>query len=231
MNKPEYQVKVQRKYGFRDWDSVLAAVGHGGLKEAQIVNRMLEEYRKDHIASVTDEEILGLNAENKEKVAVPKAKERSKSGIIVKGLTDVAVHFSKCCGPVPGDEIVGFVTRGRGVSIHRTDCINIIQLPESERVRLIDAEWEQGAAEEAMGGRYLAEIKIICNNRTGLLVDISRVFTEKEIDIDSINSRTSKKGIATISVQFHTKGKDEMTALMDKIRMIESVIDIKRTTG
>ena len=82
-----------------------------------------------------------------------------------------------------------------------------------------------------MGGRYLAEIKIICNNRTGLLVDISRVFTEKEIDIDSINSRTSKKGIATISVQFHTKGKDEMTALMDKIRMIESVIDIKRTTG
>ena len=231
LNKPEYQVKVQRKYGFRDWDSVLAAVGHGGLKEAQIVNRMLEEYRKDHIASVTDEEILGLNAENKEKVAVPKAKERSKSGIIVKGLTDVAVHFSKCCGPVPGDEIVGFVTRGRGVSIHRTDCINIIQLPESERVRLIDAEWEQGAAEEAMGGRYLAEIKIICNNRTGLLVDISRVFTEKEIDIDSINSRTSKKGIATISVQFHTKGKDEMTALMDKIRMIESVIDIKRTTG
>ena len=135
LNKPEYQVKVQRKYGFRDWDSVLAAVGHGGLKEAQIVNRMLEEYRKDHIASVTDEEILGLNAENKEKVAVPKAKERSKSGIIVKGLTDVAVHFSKCCGPVPGDEIVGFVTRGRGVSIHRTDCINIIQLPESERVR------------------------------------------------------------------------------------------------
>ena len=231
LNKPEYQVKVQRKYGFRDWDSVLAAVGHGGLKEAQIVNRMLEEYRKDHIASVTDEEILELNAENKEKVAVPKAKERSKSGIIVKGLTDVAVHFSKCCGPVPGDEIVGFVTRGRGVSIHRTDCINIIQLPESERVRLIDAEWEQGAAEEAMGGRYLAEIKIICNNRTGLLVDISRVFTEKEIDIDYINSRTSKKGIATISVQFHTKGKDEMTALMDKIRMIESVIDIKRTTG
>lgn len=231
INKPEYQVKVQRKYGFRDWDSVLAAVGHGGLKEAQIVNRMLEEYHKHHIEVITDEEILELNAENKEKVVVPKAKERSKSGIIVKGLTDVAVHFSKCCGPVPGDEIVGFVTRGRGVSIHRTDCINIIQLPESERVRLIEAEWQQGAAEEAMGGRYLAEIKIICNNRTGLLVDISRVFTEKGIDIDSINSRTSKKGIATISVQFHTKGKDEMTALMDKIRMIESVMEIKRTTG
>ena len=230
INKPEYQVKVQRKYGFRDWNSVLASVGHGGLKEAQIINRMLEEYRREHAKKLTDEQILALTEGEKEKAAV-KPKERSKSGIIVKGLTDVAVHFSKCCGPVPGDEIVGFVTRGRGVSVHRTDCINIIQLPESERVRLIDAEWQQGAAEEAMGGRYLAEIKIFCNNRTGLLVDISRIFMEREIDIDSINSRTSKKGVATISVQFHTKGKDEMNSLMDKIRMIDSVFDIKRTTG
>ena len=117
------------------------------------------------------------------------------------------------------------------MSVHRTDCINIIQLPESERVRLIDAEWQQGAAEEAMGGRYLAEIKIFCNNRTGLLVDISRIFMEREIDIDSINSRTSKKGVATISVQFHTKGKDEMNSLMDKIRMIDGVFDIERTAG
>ena len=233
INKPEYQVKVQRKYGFRDWDAVLAAVGHGGLKEAQIVNRMMEEYRKNHQAQLTDAQILEQTAEGKEKTAGSKVydKGKNKSGIIVKGLTDVAVHFSKCCGPVPGDEIVGFITRGRGVSIHRTDCINIMQLPDSEKERLIEAEWQQGAAEEADGGMYLAEIKIFSNNRTGLLVDISKVFTERGIDIDSINSRTSKKGIATISVQFHTKGKDEMNLLMDKIRMIESVFDIKRTTG
>ena len=233
INKPEYQVKVQRKYGFRDWDAVLAAVGHGGLKEAQIVNRMMEEYRKNHQAQLTDAQILEQTAEGKEKAAGSKVhdKGKNKSGIIVKGLTDVAVHFSKCCGPVPGDEIVGFITRGRGVSIHRTDCINIMQLPDSEKERLIEAEWQQGAAEEADGGMYLAEIKIFSNNRTGLLVDISKVFTERGIDIDSINSRTSTKGIATISVQFHTKGKDEMNLLMDKIRMIESVFDIKRTTG
>ncbi len=231
INKTEYQVKVQRKYGFRDWNSVLAAVGHGGLKEAQIVNRMMEEYRKDHERRITDAQILELaSGENKEKSAV-KSKEKSKNGIIVKGLSDVAVHFSKCCGPVPGDEIVGFVTRGRGVSIHRTDCINVIQLPDSERIRLIEAEWQQGSEDEAAGGLYLAEIKIFANNRTGLLVDVTRAFTEKNIDIESINSRVSKKGVATIAVQFQTKGKDEMTSLMDKIRMIESVFDIKRTTG
>jgi GTP pyrophosphokinase len=210
---------------------VLAAVGHGGLREAQIVNRMQEEYRKEHQQKVTDEQILGDVAESQEKSDAKKTGPQ-KSGIVVKGLTDVAVHFSKCCSPVPGDEIVGFVTRGRGVSIHRTDCVNIIQLPELDRERLIDAEWQQGSAEEENGGgRYLAEIKIFGNNRTGLLVDISKIFTERGIDIQSINSRTNKKGIATISISFYTKGKDELSTLIEKVRQVDSIFDIKRTTG
>ena len=227
INKPEYQAKVMRKYGFHDWDSALATLGHGGLKEGQVVNKMLEEYRKDHPIQLTDEDVLNnVSSENKDK-AVP---QKSKSGIIVKGLYDVAVHFSKCCSPVPGDEIVGFVTRGRGVSIHRTDCINIMNLSELEKVRLIDAEWQQGA-EHGDNGLYLAEIKIFGNNRTGLLVDITRIFTEREIDISSINSKTSKQGIATISISFNTRGKEELSSLIEKIRQVESVIDIERTTG
>lgn len=231
LNKPEYQDKVQKKYGFRDWDSVLAAVGHGGLREAQIINRMLEEQRKEEQANVTDEVILRASTGDREKASqANNAKKRS--GIVVKGLADVAVHFSKCCSPVPGDEIVGFVTRGRGVSIHRTDCSNIIQLPDIDRDRLIEAEWQGGAADEELGhGQYLAEIRIFANNRTGLLVDISKVFTEREIDIASINSRTNKKGVATISVSFHTKGKDELASVVEKLRQIESIFDIERTTA
>ena len=227
INKPEYQSKVMRKYGFHDWDSALATLGHGGLKEGQVVNKMLEEYRKAHPIQLTDEDVLNnVSSENKDK-AVP---QKSKSGIIVKGLYDVAVHFSKCCSPVPGDEIVGFVTRGRGVSIHRTDCINIMNLSELEKVRLIDAEWQQGA-EQGDNGLYLAEIKIFGNNRTGLLVDITRVFTEREIDIDAIHSKTSKQGVATIDVSFSTKGREELGSVIDKLRQIDSVIDIVRTTG
>ena len=227
INKPEYQEKVLRKYGFHDWNSCLATIGHGGLKEGQIVNKMYEEYKRDHLARITDEEVLEtIGSENKN----PESAKRSKSGIIVKGLYDVAVHFSKCCSPVPGDEIVGFVTRGRGVSIHRTDCINIMNLSELEKVRLIDAEWQQGA-EQGDNGLYLAEIKIFGNNRTGLLVDITRIFTEREIDISSINSKTSKQGVATISISFNTKGKEELSSLIEKIRQVESVIDIERTTG
>ena len=227
INKPEYQSKILRKYGFHDWNSCLATVGHGGLKEGQIVNRMYEEYKKDHLAQITDEEVLeAISSENKPKVP----EKHSKSGIIVKGLYDVAVHFSKCCSPVPGDEIVGFVTRGRGVSIHRTDCINMINLSEMERERLIDAEWQQDGESEG-NGLYRAEIKIFGNNRTGLLVDITRVFTEREIDIKAIHSKTSKQGVATIDISFSTKGRSELNSLIDKLRQIESIIDIERTTG
>ena len=229
INKPEYQSKILHKYGFHDWNACLATLGHGGLKEGQIVNRMLEEYHKDHPIQMTDADVLEAVAENKEKAAATPV-VRSKSGIIVKGLYDVAVHFSKCCSPVPGDEIVGFVTRGRGVSIHRTDCINIINLSDMERARLIDAEWQQDTEGEGKG-LYIAEIKIFCHDRKGLLVDITKIFTEREISISGINSKTSKQGIATISVSFSVKGKEELERLVEKVRQIESVIDIERTTG
>ncbi len=230
INKPEYQEKILRKYGFHSWDDCLAAIGHGGLKEGQIVNRMYEEYRKDHPVLVTDDEILAEHQEG-EPAKEKQAPKRSKSGITVKGLYDVSVRFSKCCSPVPGDEIVGFVTRGRGVSIHRTDCINMLNLPDLERVRLIEAEWQPDVIEQKSGELYLTEVHIYGNNRTGLLVDVSKIFTERDIDINSIHSTTNKQGVATIVVAFGTKSKNELRGLIDKLRQIESVIDVERTTG
>lgn len=226
--KTEYMEVIMRKYGFRDWDSVLAAVGHGGLKEGQIINKMLEVYDKNHKKELTNEEVLAAVAENdfsKKPVQI-----KSKSGITVKGIHDVAVRFSKCCSPVPGDEIVGYVTRGRGVSIHRTDCINVINLPEMERVRLIDAEWE-GSPDETGGEKYLAEIKIFANNRNGLLADISKTLTEKNIDILALSTRVSKQGTATLSTSFEISNREELNHIIDKLSAIESVLDIERTTG
>ncbi len=235
LQKPEFQSKIQKRYGFRDWNSVLAAVGHGGMTEAQIVNRLLEEHRKEK-RRVTDDSLLETHGDAKREERDPhyaSRKRHRESAITVKGMSDVAIHYSKCCNPVPGDEIIGFITRGRGVSIHRTDCINIIKMPEWDRDRLIDAAWRIGAEEEEAlkEGQFHAELSIIANNRTGLLVDISRIFTEREIDIVTMNSRISKKGITTVVVSFRTKGKDEMESLVEKIRQIENVIEIKRATG
>ena len=225
--KPEYQESVLRKYGFRDWESVLAAIGHGGLKEGQVVNKMLEEYEKAKKKAVTDAKIMETVSETKEqKIRISK----SKSGIVVKGIDDVAVRFSKCCNPVPGDEIVGFVTRGRGVTIHRTDCVNMLHLAESERERLIDAEWQSGLKAPA-GEKYTTEIKIYGNNRTGLLVDISKTLTERNIDVTAMNVRTSKQGTATITISFDISSVEELNRIIDRLRQIESVLDIERSAS
>lgn len=228
ISKPEYMEKVMTRYAFRDWDSVLASIGHGGLKEGQVINKMLEEKEKKQKKEITDATILNELTDMTGKA--PEIAKKSKSGIVVKGIHDLAVRFSRCCNPVPGDEIVGFVTRGRGISIHRTDCINMINLPEDERARLIDAEWQKPEMDSG-STTYSTEIKVYANNRIGLFVDISKVFTERQIDIRSMNVRTTKQGMATIIMTFDIHGVEELNRLTDKIRQIESVLDIERSTG
>lgn len=223
--KSQYLEAVMHKYGFRDWDSVLAAIGHGGLKEGQVFNKLMEAYEKENKKKITDEEVLEAAAENQEKLHIAKAK----GGIVVRGIHDVAVRFSKCCSPIPGDEIVGFVTRGRGITIHRTDCVNILNMSETDRTRLIEAEWQQ--TDTRVSEKYMAELQIYANNRTGLLVDLSKIFTERKIDMKNINCRTNKQDKATISVSFEIGSKEELASLVEKIRQVESVLDVERTTG
>jgi guanosine-3',5'-bis(diphosphate) 3'-pyrophosphohydrolase len=225
--KPEYIAKVTEKYNFRDWESVCAAIGHGGLKEGQVMNRLVEEYERDHCKQVSDEEILSqMSPEGAEVVHRPR---HSKGGIIVKGIDDVAVHFSKCCSPVPGDKIVGYVTRGRGVSIHRSDCINVLGMTEEEKERLIEAEWQkQDNDQDAM---YVTDIKIYAIDRRNIVFDVSKVFTEMLINVTSMTLRTNRQGKATINVAFEIRGVDQLNKVIAKIRNIDDIIDIERTMG
>ena len=223
--KPEYIKKVQLKYGFKDWESVCAAVGHGGLKEGQVVNKLAEEFNKEQKQKITDEQVL----EAAEHVRERRPEEKQKGGIVVKGVDDVAVRFSKCCNPVPGDEIVGFVTRGRGVSIHRTDCVNLLSMSETDRSRLIEAEWQEGS--EGSGQTYTTEISIYANNRKGMLADVSKVFLELDIDILTMNVSNSKKGRATLSMSFDINGVAQLNQVIARIHNIEGVVDIERKVG
>ncbi|MDD5847490.1 MAG: bifunctional (p)ppGpp synthetase/guanosine-3',5'-bis(diphosphate) 3'-pyrophosphohydrolase [Lachnospiraceae bacterium] len=227
INQPAYQEEVERKYGFRDWDAVLAAIGHGGLKEGQVVNKLKELYEADHATVMTDEEVMKQVEENARKMQ-PRG---SRNPIVVRGIHDVAVRFSKCCNPVPGDEIVGFVTRGRGITIHRTDCVNILHMPEIDRARLIEAEWEEGVDTTLAGDKFEAEIAIYADDRSGLLNDVSRIFTESGISIIGINTRTSKQGIATMEVNFPITGKSQLNDIIAKLRQVKNVIDIQRNAG
>lgn len=228
--KPQYMEKVMSKYGYKDWKAVYAAVGHGGLKESQVVDRLVLEHEKQQKREMTDEKLLETITEFKESRR-PATVAPSKSGIIVEGIHDLAVRFSKCCNPVPGDEITGFVTRGRGISIHRTDCVNIINISEEDRERLIDAQWSTSVTLDESNNLYSAEIKIYARDRSGFLLEISKIFTEEEINVDSMTVRTNKHGTATITVGFEINNVEQLSAIVSKLRKVESVIDIERTTG
>ncbi|MBQ7076818.1 MAG: bifunctional (p)ppGpp synthetase/guanosine-3',5'-bis(diphosphate) 3'-pyrophosphohydrolase [Lachnospiraceae bacterium] len=222
INKPEIRAEVLRKYGFKDFESMLSSVGHGGLKEGQIVGKMVEAAKKKKAENITDEDILE-NFKGNDQEFVRQFKQHH-GGITVKGIHDVAVRFSKCCSPVPGDEIVGYITRGRGVTIHRTDCVNMLALTDIEKERLIDADWDEGSEKS----KYFSEIQIYGHNRKGLLSDITKVFTEKNIDILSVHTKSGKNEVSSIFLSFEVNNKEELNTIVERIRQVESVIDIER---
>ena len=228
--KPEYIKKVELKYGFKDWDSVCAAVGHGGLKEGQVINKMQEEDRKIKKQKITDEQVLKKTTEAAQAAAAnpeKKKDKKSKGGIVVRGANDVAVRFSKCCNPVPGDEIEGYITKGRGIAIHRSDCNNI-KNQEGYEQRLIEVEWDERNTNKS----YLAEIDIYGLNRSGLLNDVLQILSNTTKSIASVNAQPTKDmKFANIHVSFEIANLIELTGLVDKIKIIPDVYSVKRTNG
>ncbi len=229
INRPEILEKVLSRYSCKDWDSMLATIGHGGLKEGQVINRMVDEYKKILKKEETDEQVLEvLNDAGSSRNSRVRITSSGK-GITVQGVHDLAVRFSSCCKPVPGDEIVGYVTRGRGITIHRTDCINVINMSEADRSRLIPAEWNDNA--EVTGSRYMTMLSVYARNRLGMIVDVTRTLTEKGIDIVGFDSHTSKDGTATLNISFEISGTGELRSIIERLRQVDGVIDVERTSG
>ncbi|MHC1748665.1 MAG: bifunctional (p)ppGpp synthetase/guanosine-3',5'-bis(diphosphate) 3'-pyrophosphohydrolase [Cellulosilyticaceae bacterium] len=217
---------VCRRYGLRTWESVCASVGYGSVKEKQIIQRLIDENIKNKKVLPTPEQILQSHAANDEDTSddfvFPK---KSKSGIVVDGVGDVAVRFSKCCRPLPGDEIVGYITRGRGVSIHRKDCVNIIHLPEDEKERLIDAEWFE---EQSVKRTYNTELQVMAGDRFGIVVDISKILTDMKVPVKSFNARTNKNHEAIFNVRIEIINTQQLEEIIRKIRQIPDVNEIIR---
>ena len=227
--KPEYIPVVLRKYQFRDWESLLAAIGHGGMKEGQVVNKLYDLYTEDHKRQLSSEEIIQQVQQQQSSSAG--GRHRGTSGaVVVKGVHDVSIRFSKCCNPVPGDDIVGFITRGRGISIHRKDCSNVVNVPEEEKDRIIEASWIENAVAKKEEG-FLVEIKIFATDRSGLLNDLTKVFSEKDISIMRISSMTSKQGIATLTFGFEVKSREELHEIIARLQSVRDVRAIKRSNG
>lgn len=214
--KNEYINPMLEKYKYKNLEEMYAAVGFGANSSVKVIARMLQEYRKEHQEEDIEKKLEKLKEEKQKK---PKP---SSSGVIVKGIDNCLVKLSKCCNPLPGDEIVGYITKGRGVSVHRKDCYNVKDLISDEN-RMIDVEWYVKDKTE-----YQAEIEIFSNDRNGLLVDILKELGTTKVNILGVNTKTTKERIAIIDITLQLENLDELNKAIRVVRKVDSVYEVKR---
>ncbi len=214
--KTEFIQGALNRYKFTTTEDMYAAVGFGAISSGKVIARILEEYRKVHKEENVEEKIEELSKkQNKVKA--------SKTGIIVEGIDNCLVKLSKCCNPVPGDNIVGYITRGRGVSVHRADCRNLKDLFLDEENRMIDVYWlsEKAAA-------YNVDIEIFANDRNGLLADIISQIGTTKTKLIAVSSRANKERIAITELTLEVENLEELNNVLKVIRKIDSVYEVKR---
>ena len=214
--KPEFINAALNRYKYSTIDDMYASVGFGSISSGKIIARMLEEYRKVH---KEDDIEKTLEALSKEKVHKEKP---SQNGIIVKGIDNCLVKLSKCCNPVPGDEIIGYITRGRGVSVHRTDCVNTKKLLE-EGNRIIDVYWS-----DTKKTAYSADIEVYANDRLGLLADVVKVLGDNKCNIMAVTSKTNRERIAVIELTIEVENTEKLNNVLKNLRKVDSVYEVKR---
>ena len=209
---------IFKKYAFNSIEDMYAAIGYGGVSATKLVMRLKEECKKN----IEPEEERPL-----EPTAPKKQHKTSSNGIVVKGIDNCLVRLSRCCSPVPGDEIVGYVTRGRGVSVHRKDCINVRQnyVGEGHSDRLIEVAWEK----EEKGQEYQAEILLIADDRVSILADITAAVSFFKVSTSNLNARISKEGVATVTLQVEITSSAQLDEVIKKLRGIAGVIKVERS--
>ncbi len=214
--RQEFIQGALNRYKFNSIEDMYASVGFGAITSGKLIARILEEYRKVHKEENVEQKLEELSKEKN--TAKP-----SKSGIVVKGIDNCLVKISKCCNPVPGDDIVGYITRGRGVSIHRANCKNLKDLFEDEESRMIDVYWytEKEAA-------YNVDIEVFANDRSGLLADIIAQISATKIKLIAVNCRANKERIAITEITVEVENLEQLNDVLKAIRKVDSVYEVKR---
>lgn len=214
--KNEYVQTALDRYKYNTVEDMYASVGFGAISATKIIAKMLEVYKKDNPDEFIEQTLEELSKEKARKI------KPSNVGIVVKGIDNCLVRLSKCCNPVPGDEIVGFITRGRGVSVHRKDCVNVNDLITQED-RMIDVSWYND-----IQSSYNVDIEIMANDRSGLLADIIKQLSQAKTNIIAMNSKVNKDKIVMADVTVEVENLDNLNNLLKSLRKIENVYEVNR---
>jgi guanosine-3',5'-bis(diphosphate) 3'-pyrophosphohydrolase len=215
-------MEVAKKFNFHEIEDMFSAVGFSGITAAQIVTRLTEKMRKE--AEEAQQQALQLTNEIKEVKVPTEKKSRPTHGVRVKGVDNLLVRFARCCNPVPGDVIVGYITRGRGVSVHREDCTNIPAVDGSEEGnRLIEVEWV-----DSVEANYNVEIEIAGHDRLGLLNEVLQAVSESKTIISAVSGRTDKNKMAVIHMSILIRNVEHLHSVVEKIKRIRDIYSVQR---
>ena len=221
MLKPEWIQIVLDRYKFATIDDMYASIGYGGITVNKIIARFLIEYNKEHQDEDVDKKIEELANSKIGKTQAPP----NNSGVVVKGIDNCLVKLSRCCNPLPGDEIVGYITKGRGVSIHRVDCPNVKDLLKEES-RMIDVYWY-----EEVKGNYDVDIDIYANDRSGLLKDIIKQVENSKADLRGVTAKTTNEATCIINITVQVENIEQLHKILVSLRKVESVYEVSRRRG
>ena len=215
---------IAARFNFGTEEDLLASIGFGEISYQTVANKMTDKARKE----IEDQKVVetafektttqGLKKESQ------KMKIRHEGGVIIEGVDNLLIRLSRCCNPVPGDDIVGYITKGRGISVHRKDCPNV-QLPESEQNRLIEVDWEDTAN---TGQQYDTELVVEGYNRNGLLNEVLNVINSTTKSLNSVNGKVDANKMATISVNIGIMNTQQLDFIVDKIKQIPDVYSVRR---
>lgn len=213
-------IEAAKKFAFNDIEDMLSAIGFGGITAAQICTKLTEKLRKEQ----EEASLLELTSEMKEIKAAPEKRSRPTNGVCVKGIDNLLVRFARCCNPVPGDDIVGYVTRGRGVSVHRSDCANLPATGDGEEAaRVIEVDWES-----SVEANYSVDIEVTGHDRNGLLNEVLQAVSESKTNISAVTGRSDKNKMAMIHMTILIRNTDHLHSVVERIKRVKDVYTVHR---
>ncbi|WP_349406841.1 RelA/SpoT family protein [Clostridium perfringens] len=210
--------KLLKRYHLNNVEEIYVAIGEGELLSSTVISKL-----KENVVKQVTEEELNKNIEEQIAKTERQTKKKQSYGVTVKGLNNIMVRFARCCNPVPGDDIAGYITKGRGVSVHRKDCSNFKAIVEKQREKVVDVSWgtEKGTA-------YVAELEVKAEDRMCLLSDVMLVITDSNLSLLSLNAKSGKNGVANINIQVKIDNIEQLKELMKKIRRLQGILDVYR---
>ncbi|MBQ7054809.1 MAG: bifunctional (p)ppGpp synthetase/guanosine-3',5'-bis(diphosphate) 3'-pyrophosphohydrolase, partial [Oscillospiraceae bacterium] len=210
---------VSGRMSFSKVDELFASIGYGGTKISRVVNRVKSELARNAPPPENADEAV------REKIAASPKPKTSNSGVIVPGVENCLVKFARCCTPIPGDSIIGFITRGYGVSVHRSDCQNVVNAMKdaNDLTRWIAVSWADDIKD-----KFQTSLQISAKDRNGLVMDIAAVLNNIKIPVHQLDARRLGDGYAVINIVMNTNGKEQLEFVMNKLHSVTGVIDVKR---